>query len=99
MAPRALQALNQIKFLWMQHPKTRRAVWPSDLGPSPGLLPVLGPGAAGGKRVAKKILAKSGDAAFQYEIMKDEAHVLPRVSAESSILPVPTCITGNGAVS
>ncbi|CAE7475099.1 lars-1 [Symbiodinium microadriaticum] len=27
-------------------------------------------GAAGGKRVAKKILAKSGDAAFQYEIMK-----------------------------
>ena len=28
-------------------------------------------GAAGGKRVAKKILAKSGDAAFQYEIMKD----------------------------
>jgi hypothetical protein len=27
-------------------------------------------GAAGGKRVAKKILAKSGDAAFQYEILK-----------------------------
>ena len=27
-------------------------------------------GAPSGKRVAKKILAKSGDAAFQYEILK-----------------------------
>ena len=31
-------------------------------------------GAAGGKRVAKKILAKSGDAAFQYEILKAGSH-------------------------
>ena len=38
---------------------------------STGRKPRCPQGAAGGKRVAKKILAKSGDAAFQYEIMKD----------------------------